>query len=304
MIVLDSLFPIFTLLLLGWFLKRQKITDTLFLNTADRLIYYIFFPILLFWKIGGTSFENGIDWSFCTASLLTLLVMFVLSTVVIKLFGISDFKAGSFSQSCYRFNTYIGFAIILNSLGEEGVKYFGVMIGFAIPLINVFAVSLLVWFSGQKVNYSKRLSLAARAMVSNPHILGCLAGILYSRAVGNFPLFIDNSLRLVSMVTLPLALISIGGSLTFAGVKGNLNISLLASMLKLIILPVIGWSFFNFFNVTGIAFKVGIIFFTLPASPAIYVLSSQMNSDTKLASSTIVISTIFSIFSLSVALLL
>ncbi len=304
MIVLDSLFPIFTLLLLGWFLKRQKITDTLFLNTADRLIYYIFFPILLFWKIGGTSFENGIDWSFCTASLSTLLVMFVLSTVVIKLFGIADFKAGSFSQSCYRFNTYIGFAIILNSLGEEGVKYFGVMIGFAIPLINVFAVSLLVWFSGQKVNYSKRLSLAARAMVSNPHILGCLAGILYSRAVGNFPLFIDNSLRLVSMVTLPLALISIGGSLTFAGVKGNLNISLLASMLKLIILPAIGWSFFYFFNVTGIAFKVGIIFFTLPASPAIYVLSSQMNSDTKLASSTIVISTIFSIFSLSVALLL
>ncbi len=304
MIVLDSLFPIFTLLLLGWFLKRQKITDTLFLNTADRLIYYIFFPILLFWKIGGTSFENGIDWSFCTAALSTLLVMFVLSTVVIKLFGISDFKAGSFSQSCYRFNTYIGFAIILNSLGEEGVKYFGVMIGFAIPLINVFAVSLLVWFSGQKVNYSKRLSLAARAMVSNPLILGCLAGILYSRAVGNFPLFIDNSLRLASMVTLPLALISIGGSLTFAGVKGNLNISLLASMLKLIILPVIGWSFFNFFNVTGIAFKVGIIFFTLPASPAIYVLSSQMNSDTKLASSTIVISTILSIFSLSFALLL
>lgn len=304
MIVLDSLFPIFILLLLGWFLKRQGFTDTSFLNTADRLIYYIFFPILLFWKIGGTSFGGGIDWSFCTAALSTLLVMFVLSTVVIILSGISDFQAGSFSQSCYRFNTYIGFAIILNSLGEEGVKYFGIMIGFAIPLINVFAVSLLVWFSGQKVNYRKRLSLAARAMVSNPLILGCLAGILYSRAVGDFPLFIDNSLRLASMVTLPLALISIGGSLTFAGVKGNFNVSLLASMLKLIILPTIGWVFFYFFNVTGIAFKVGIIFFTLPTSPAIYVLSSQMNSDTKLASSTIVISTILSILSLSVALLL
>ncbi|MCK5515229.1 MAG: AEC family transporter [Desulfobulbaceae bacterium] len=304
MIVLDSLFPIFTLLLLGWFLRRQKFTDASFLNTADRLTYYIFFPILLFWKIGGASFENGIDWSFCIASLLTLLVMFVLSTVVIKLFGISDFKAGSFSQSCYRFNSYIGFVIILNSLGEEGVKYFGVLIGFAIPLINVFAVSLLVWFSGKKVNYSQRLSLAARAMVSNPLILGCLAGVLYSRAVGDFPLFIDNSLRLASMIALPLALISIGGSLTFAGVKGNLNVSLLASVLKLIVLPILGWSFFYFFNVTGIAFKVGILFFTLPASPAIHVLSSQMNSDTQLASSTIVISTILSIFSLSVALLL
>jgi predicted permease len=46
------------------------------------------------------------------------------------------------------------------------------------------------------------------------------------------------------------------------------------------------------------------IFFTLPASTAIYVLSSQLNSDTELASSSIVISTLLSFFPLSVALLL
>jgi len=304
LILLNSMFPIFVLLLLGCFMRRQGLTDRSFLENTDRLIYYIFFPLMLFWKIGGTSFEEGIDWNFCLASLLTLLIMFLLSTVVIKLFRISNFKAGSFSQSCYRFNTYIGFALILNSMGGEGVKYFGIMIGFAIPIINVFAVSILVWFSGQEVSFGKRLSIAARAMVSNPLIIGCLAGGVYSRAVGYFPVFIDNSLSLTSMVALPLALISIGGSLTFEGVKGNLGISLLASVLKLIVLPGIGWVLLSFFNVTGIPFKVGIIFFSLPISPAIYVLSSQMRSDTKLASSTIVISTILSILPLSIALLL
>lgn len=304
MILLDSLFPIFILLSLGWILKRQRLTDTTFLQTADRLIYYIFFPLMLFWKIGGTSFDNGIDWNFCTASLSSLLAMFALSIAVIKLFRISDFQAGAFSQSCYRFNTYIGLAVILNSLGEEGVKYFGIMIGFAIPLVNFFAVSLLVWFSGREVNSRKRLSLAGRAMVSNPLILGCLAGVLYSRAVGNFPIFIDNSLQLASMITLPLALISVGGALTFSGVRGNFSVSLLASTLKLIVLPVIGVLSFYFFNVTGIAFKVGIIFFTLPPSTTIYVLSSRMNSDAELASSIIVISTILSFLPLSIALLL
>jgi len=259
---------------------------------------------MLFWKIGGTSFDNGIDWNFCTASLSSLLAMFALSIAVIKLFRISDFQAGAFSQSCYRFNTYIGLAVILNSLGEEGVKYFGIMIGFAIPLVNFFAVSLLVWFSGREVNSRKRLSLAGRAMVSNPLILGCLAGVLYSRAVGNFPIFIDNSLQLASMITLPLALISVGGALTFSGVRGNFSVSLLASTLKLIVLPVIGVLSFYFFNVTGIAFKVGIIFFTLPPSTTIYVLSSRMNSDAELASSIIVISTILSFLPLSIALLL
>jgi len=285
-------------------LKRQGITDTVFLKTADRLIYYIFFPIMLFWKIGGASLADGIDWSFCIASLCTFLTMFVLSSLVIRLVGISDFRAGSFSQGCYRFNTYIGVAVILNSLGEEGIQYFGVVIGFAIPLINVFAVSTLIWFSGQEMNVQKRLRFAGSALVSNPLILGCIAGILYARLIGNFPVFIDNSLSLVSMVALPLALISVGGSLTFAGVKENAGIAFLASLLKVVALPLTGFLFFYLFDVTGVPFKVGLLFFSLPASTAIYVLSSQLNSDTELASSVILISTLLSFVSLSIALLL
>jgi predicted permease len=304
LIVLNSLFPIFTLLLLGFALKRQGMTDTVFLKTADKLIYYIFFPIMLFWKIGGASLAGGIDWSFCVASLCTLLTMFVLSTLVISLAGITDFKAGSFSQGCYRFNTYIGVAVILNSLGEEGIQYFGVVIGFAIPLINVFAVSTLIWFSGQEMDLQKRLRFAGRALVSNPLIIGCIAGILYARLIGGFPVFVDNSLSLVSMVALPLALISVGGSLSFAGVRENVKIAFLASILKIAVLPLIGFFYFFLFDVTGVPFKVGLLFFSLPASTAIYVLSSQLNSDTELASSVILVSTFLSFISLSVALLL
>jgi predicted permease len=303
-IVLNSLFPIFVLLLLGWALKRLGLTDAVFLRNADRLIYYFFFPVMLFWKIGGASFDDGIDWKFCFAALCALLAMFVLSTLVIKLFRITAYQAGSFSQSCYRFNTYIGVAVILNSLGTEGMKYFGILIGFAIPLINVFAVTTLIWFSGREMDFAKRCAIAARALVANPLILGCLAGLAYSGLVGWFPVFVNNSLSLISMVALPLALISIGGSLTFSGIRGNLGLSFFAAALKLLILPAIGWFFFYLFNVSGLPFKVGLIFFALPASTAIYVLSSQMNSDTQLASSAIVLSTLLSFFSLSFILLL
>lgn len=304
MIVINSLFPIFTLLLLGCVLKRRGLTDSVFLATADRLIYYFFFPVMLFWKIGGASFDQGIDWNFCFASLSALAAMFVLSLLCIKLFRITDFQAGSFAQSCYRFNTYIGVAVILNSLGSEGVKYFGILIGLAIPLINLFAVSTLIWFSGKEVGFSRRTRIVGRALVANPLILGCLAGIAYSRMFGGFPVFINNSLSLISMVALPLALISIGGSLSFAGVKGNLVPSFLASALKLVVLPLLGLLFYALFDVTGVPFKVGMIFLALPASTAIYVLSSQMNSDTGLASAAIVVSTVLSFVSLSVALLL
>ncbi|MFW2368435.1 MAG: AEC family transporter [Desulforhopalus sp.] len=304
MVVLNSLFPIFVLLLLGGILKQRGLTTNSFLATGDKLIYYFFFPVMLFWKIGGSSFREGMDIRFCLATLLSLVTIILVSLVVIKLFRVSNFQAGSFSQSCYRFNTYIGVAVILNSFGGEGVKYFGLLIAFAIPLINVFAVSTLIWFSGQEITLRKRVAITSRALVANPLILGCLSGILYSRFIGWFPVFIDNSFALISMVALPLALLSIGGNLTFTGVRGNLKQSMIASVIKLVFLPATGCLYYYLFGITGIKLKVGMIFFALPASTAIYVLSSQMNSDTELASSAIVVSTLLSFLSLSFVLLI
>lgn len=304
MILLDSLFPVFFLLLAGKLLRHFKVTSQEFSTTSDRLVYYFFFPLLLFWKIGGSSTPSTLDLSYCLAALITLIIMFFLSTLAIIFLRISSHKAGSFSQSTYRFNTYIGMAIILTALGEEGVKFFGILISFAIPLINLFAISILIWFSQEKGTLSKRLRLGLRAVLVNPLILGCLAGILFSHGRGVFPPFLDNTLRLISMLTLPLALLSIGGALTMSGLKTNLRLSFWAAGFKLMLMPSIGYLLLRLYSVEGIPFQVSMIFFTLPASTAIYVLSAQMNSDTELASSGILISTLLSIISLSIALLL
>jgi malonate transporter len=143
-----------------------------------------------------------------------------------------------------------------------------------------------------------------KELVTNPLILSCVAGLLYLKWVNYFPQFIENTFRLSSAVAMPLALISIGGALTLKSLKGNYKLSLVGAAVKLIILPLVGFFCLKLFHVTGIPFTVGMIFFTLPTSAAIYVLSSQLNSDTDLASASIVTSTILSFFSLSVGLLL
>lgn len=304
MLILNSLFPVVVLIFLGCVLKKRGLTTATFLQTSDKLVYYIFFPVMLFWKIGGASYESGIDWSLCFAGLFALIIMFVLSLLMIAVFRISDFQAGSFAQSCYRFNTYIGVAVILNSLGVEGIKHFGLLIGIAIPIINVVAVTTLIWFSQESMPMGERGKIVLKALLSNPLIIGCVSGIIYSRSFSGYPQFIDNSLSLLSMVTLPLALISIGGSLSFAGIRQHLPVSLLAASAKLVIFPLVGYSSLKIFGVTGTPFLVGMIFFALPTSTAIYVLSSQMQSDTELASAAILLSTLLSFPVLTLILLL
>ncbi|MGW8302950.1 MAG: AEC family transporter, partial [Desulfobacterales bacterium] len=169
--VLNNLFPVFALLLFGHLLKRVGLTHEAFLKTADKLIYFIFFPALLFWKIGAAASGQVGDPGLYKAVICAVISIYVLSSLYIKVFRVPAYQAGSFSQSCYRFNTYIGMAIVLNAFGEEGVRRFGVLIGFLIPLINFLAVSTLIWFSAGRFSARQRMRFTLKALVSNPLIL-------------------------------------------------------------------------------------------------------------------------------------
>jgi len=303
-LVISSLFPVFSLLLLGRLLTQLKLTNDSFLKHSDRLVYFIFFPALLFWKIGTAETGHFINWDLCLAIVMSIAIIYIISALALKLFNISDFKAGSFSQSCYRFNTYIGMAIVTYAYGEAGVQHFGILIGIAIPFINILAVSTLIWYSGRTKSTGSRLFIFFKEIVTNPLVIACVAGLLYARIIGSFPIYIENSLRLMSAVALPLALISIGGALTMKSLRGNLALAGIASIIKLLFLPLVGFWILNVLQVSGLAFKVGIVFLTLPTSASIYVLSSQLHSDTELASASIVLSTILSFISLIIGLLL
>ncbi len=305
MILLNAIFPIAVLLACGRFLRAFRIVDDAFLATSDKLVYYFFFPAMLFWKIGGAAGgQETQQLSLCLAAVLAVLAVFLISLLAIRLFGIGPFQAGTFSQACYRFNSYIGMALVMTILGDDGVRSFGLLIGFVIPLINVLSVSTLIWFSSEKKGTAETLTSLFKALILNPLILACAAGVAFSQSNLVFLPFVDNTLSLMTAAAMPLALVSIGGSLKFSEFRSHTRWSLMAALIKILVLPVVGFVLLNRFSVSGAQFTVGMIFFSLPTSTAIYILSSQMNSDTRLASAAIVISTLLSFLPLSIVILI
>ncbi|RPJ77205.1 MAG: AEC family transporter [Desulfobacteraceae bacterium] len=301
-IILDNLFPVLALLLLGNLLKRTHTTTDAFLGVADRLVYFVFFPAMLFWKIGGSPSDLAGELKLVLPVTIAVLVVYGLSTAFIVLGNIGAFQAGSFSQSCFRNNTYVGMAVSLSAYGDEGGRQFAILIGLTIPTINVLSVATLIWFGGYPASPSKRIAHTARALALNPLILGCLLGIAYSRVSSGFPLFVENTLRLASSVTLPLALLSIGGTLTLRGLRSHWRLSLVASFFKLALLPAVGFLSLTAFGISGLPFAIGMLYVALPTSTALYILSAQLNSDTTLASTAIAISTILAFGPMSAAL--
>ncbi len=303
-LILNNLFPVFGLLALGCLLRRANTTTEAFLAVSDRLVYFVFFPAMLFWKLGGSPTNLADDLNLVLAATVAVLCVYGLSTACIVIGKIRAFQAGSFSQSCFRINTYVGMAVSISAFGEEGGRHFAVLIGLTIPTLNVLSVATLIWFGAHKTTIATRIAQTTRALILNPLILGSLAGIAYGQAAAGFPLFIDNTLRLASSVTLPLALLSIGGSLTLKGFKTHWPLSLLASFFKLAVLPAVGFLWLHAFGISGLPFTVGMLYFTLPTSTALYILSAQLNSDTELASTAIALSTLLAFGPMSAALLL
>ncbi|WP_306548237.1 AEC family transporter [Desulfobulbus sp.] len=307
MILLNALFPVLALILFGWAVKRRQMTDEAFLRTSDRLVYFVFFPLMLFWKIGSAPLQFNGNWRYLPASALAVLAVCSLSLLFIRLWPVAPFQAGSFNQGCYRFNTYIGMAVIINAFGEAGAQLYGILIGLIIPMVNVLCVSILIWYGGNGNDDSgargSRLRLTLKHLLANPLIIACVAGIAYSRLIGAFPTPVDNTLKLMSQVTLPLALFSIGGSLTCANLRNNMTLALASAAFKLAVLPALGLALLWLFGVTGLAWKVSMLFFAQPTSTAIYILSSQLHSDTELASAVIVTSTLLSFGSMALVLL-
>ena len=302
--VIDSIIPVCVVILLGQALKRFDLANRDFFGVSDRLIYYIFFPVMLFWKTGTPDPSGVLDWRLGIAVIAATLCAGILSLIYIKLAKTPDLAVGSFSQCCYRFNTYVGMAVVLSVFSEEGVRRFGVILVLAIPFINVMAVSTLIWFSGKSFKKGERLHLITKELLSNPLILACVLGFIYSKLLIPFPVFIENSFRLVSSLTLPMALLSIGYSLETSKLKNYFSLAMASAVAKLIILPLLGYFIMTTLGVSGLSLKVGMVYFTLPAATSIYILSSQLNSDLDLASAGIVLSTLLSFWSLSAALLL
>lgn len=303
LLILNNLLPIFTLMTLGIFLKYSGWINDLFIEQTDRMIYYVFFPALLFWKISKPSEGFNIETELIIAVCVVVFTVFLTSVSICRLLGMPDHEIGSFSQACYRFNSYIGLALTFSAVGEEAGRTFGVMIGFIIPFINVLAVSSMIFYSGDVSSGRSKIRMVVRAMASNPLILACLAGILFSRMSIGLPVFVDNTLALSSSLTLPLALVCIGGTLKISGYRKYLGKAVFAGLIKLALMPLAGLFLLNFMDVSDTSFKTAMIYFALPTSAQNYILSSQLNSDVQLATLTILASTVLSILSLSVVLI-
>jgi predicted permease len=136
-------------------------------------------------------------------------------------------------------------------------------------------------------------------VVGNPVILSALAGMAFSISGVSVPLLIDRSLGILSGLALPLALLVIGASLSFELIRVHLSSALGSGILKLVLLPSMGYFLYEWFGVEAQDYLPGLILLAAPTATLTYVMATEMGGDIELAIATISVSTMLSAITFS-----
>lgn len=281
--IATTIIPIFAVITLGWVARLKGFIQPEFLGPANRLVYYIAIPAMIFHAISKASLKTQFDVAVLFITLFSVLAVFAVSWCVGVLWRIERRELGTFIQTSFHGNLgYIGLAVAYYSLGDDGFVRASIIAGFIMILQNFLAVVALQLNSKNISPTGNTKSVILRIM-GNPVILSALAGILFSLTGFRLPLIISRSLDILSGLALPMALILIGASLSFKLMRLKISQILSSSFLKLILLPALGFVIYRLFDIDLKNYLPGLVLLASPTATLAYVMAKEMNGDTDFA---------------------
>ena len=290
-----TIVPIFVVVFLGWAAQKRGHVPPEFLAPANRLVYYIAIPAMIFSAISRADFRSRFDPTVLMVTLGSVVVLYALAWWGSGRLKLKPGEAGTFVQSTFHGNLgYIGLAVSFYYLGDAGLARAGILAGFLMILQNFLAVTVLQSKASKGAAHSLPVWQTAVKIAGNPVILSALAGIIVSTTGTVLPTILNRCLAIVSGMALPLALLIIGASLTFHSTRQQFSAVFLASIMKLLVLPAIGVAGYRMMGVAPDQYLPGLILLASPTATLTYILAREIGGDEQIAVAAISISTLLS----------
>lgn len=290
--------PVFLLMVVGYFLRRVGAVSEEFAGKLNSFVFQVSLPVLLFHNMSESDFASAWDGCFVLFCLLATagsILIALLASLAMK----EKTARGEFVQASYRSSAaLLGVALMENLYGSAGAAPL-MMIG-AVPLYNVAAVAVLnLMRPGQGSDGRALAKSTLVGVVTNPIILGIAVGCLWSVLKIPQPPILAKTVSSLSATATPLGLIAMGASFDVKKATGALKSALACTALKLVVFTAI-------FLPIAIALgfredKLVAILVMLGAATTVscYVMAKNMGYEGTLSSSTVMLTTFLSAFTLT-----
>ena len=202
---LNATVPVFLIMVLGAFFYKVGWIDDVFASKMNKFVFTVPLPVLLFGDLAAVDFEQVWNLKFVVFCFAVTVVSIMISAGVSCLWKDRSVR-GEFIQSSYRSSAAIlGIAFIQNIYGTAGMA--PLMIIGSVPLYNIMAVLVLSVFKpGQPWINRSLIRQTFKGILTNPIILGIAAGLIWSLLRLPMPQILAKTVSSVGGIATPLGL--------------------------------------------------------------------------------------------------
>lgn len=288
-LILNALLPICILISIGYAFKYLKFPSTDFWPMADKFTYYVLMPSLLVYKLSIAKIDLSHTVNLVTTTLGSIFLVLVLLVLLNTILHFEKRAFTSIAQGGIRFNTYVFLAFIDAAYGDKGLILAAIVMAFAIPFINVLCISVFAIYTR---NGAFSLISFLKTIVKNPLIGACVLGGIINASGISLPLFGLKALSILSNAALPIGLLSVGVGLELRYLKHAKKELIVATVIKLLLFPLISYGVGLLFGLSGVSLNVAVIFGAMPTAVSAYILARELGGDVSLMASIITLQTI------------
>jgi predicted permease len=282
-------------------LKRLGLVDVAFINTASTLVFRGTLPTLLFLGIIKADLSAALQPALLLYFVLATLGCFLLAWAW-SVWRCPKADRGIYTQGAFRGNNgIVGLALATSIYGDYGLSVGAVLGGVVILSYNILSAIILAIYSPQA---KADVWSVGKSIVSNPLIIGVLAAIPFAAWQIPLPAWLLTSAGYFAQMSLPLALICIGATLTLDSLRQGTGMAISSSLMKVLWLPVLATLGAGLCGFRGADLGILFLYFVSPTAAASFVMAKAVGGNYQLASAIIVISTLASVITTNLGLLL
>ncbi len=286
------------MMLLGLLFRKIGWIDEVFASKMNKFVFLVPLPVLLFEDLATVDFAEVWDMKFVLFCFGATLISIVIAAAVSFLWKDRSIQ-GEFIQASYRSSAaLLGIAFIQNIYGDAGMA--PLMIIGSVPLYNVMAVVVLSFFQPERKKLDRQVWInTLKGIITNPIILGIIAGLLWSALRLPIPSILEKTVSNIGAVATPMGLMAMGATFDIRKAFGKAKPAVAASVMKLVgfaalFLPLAVWLGFRREQLVAILIMLG-----SATTVSCYVMARNMGHEGVLTSSTVMLTTLFSAFTVT-----
>ena len=295
---LNATVPIFLMMLLGLLFRRFGWLDEALAGRLNQFVFRVPLPIMVFSDLATVDIHSAWDTGFVLFCFAITVLSIAIAWALSYLWHDRSLQ-GEFIQASYRSSAaLVGMALMQNLYGSSSMA--PLMIIGSVPLYNIMAVVVLSLFGKERRGLDgQTMRRTAKGIVTNPILLGILAGLLWAALKLPMPSILNKTISSLGGTATPLGLMALGASFDIKATAGRLLPAVTAAFMKLI-------GFCALFLPAAIALgfrqeALAAILVMLGSATTVsgYVMARNMGHEGVLSASVVVLTTLFSAFTIT-----